>query len=82
MSLWFIVGFIVWVVCVLFMLAIVKGGHRVRGSGYEHKLYSRYKVKPLKNVEDLIKKEGKKTARTKRKPKTRRNQYQSIFVHK
>jgi hypothetical protein len=31
-------------------------------------------VKPLKNVEDSIKKEVEKTARTKRNPRTRKNQ--------
>jgi len=35
----FIVEFIVWAVCVLFMLAIIKGGHRLRGHGNEQKLY-------------------------------------------
>ena len=58
MTLWFIVGFIVWIVCVLFMLAIIKGGHRVRGSGYKQKLYLRRVVKN-KNIEDSIKKEGR-----------------------
>ena len=82
MTLWFIVGLIVWIVCVLFMLAIFKGGHRVRGHGYEQKLYSRYKVNPLRNVEDSIKKEVKKTTRTKRKPRTRRNHCLPISAHK
>ena len=39
MTLGFIVGFIVWILCVFFVLAIIKGGHRVRGNRYEHKLY-------------------------------------------
>ena len=39
MILGFIVGFIVWILCVFFVLAIIKGGHRVRGNRYEHKLY-------------------------------------------
>jgi hypothetical protein len=39
MILWFIVGLIVWTLCVLFILAIIKGGHKVRGNGYERKLY-------------------------------------------
>jgi hypothetical protein len=39
MILWFSVGFIVWISCVLFMLAIIKGGHRVRRNAYEQKLY-------------------------------------------
>ena len=56
MILWFIVGFIVWIVCVLFMLAIIKGGHRLRGHGYEQKLYLRSMDKSQK-VEDSIKKE-------------------------
>jgi hypothetical protein len=44
MVLWFIAGLIVWILCVLFMLAIIKGGHRVRGSRYEQKLYFRSMV--------------------------------------
>ena len=55
MILWITVkGLIVWLLCVLFMLAIFKGGHRTRGQGYEQKLYSRSEVK--------------KTTRTKRNP--------------
>ncbi len=65
MTLWFIVGFIVWVLCVLFMLALIKGGHRLRGHGYEQKLYLRSMDKN-QNIEDSIKKEVKKTARTSR----------------
>ncbi len=38
MILWFTVGFFVWLSCVLLMLAIIKGGHRVRASEYEQKL--------------------------------------------
>jgi len=38
MTLWLIVGFMVWILCVLFTLAIIKGGHRVRRHGYEQKL--------------------------------------------
>ncbi len=41
MTLWFIVGLIVWILWMLFMLAVFKGGHRIRGHGYEQKLYSR-----------------------------------------
>ncbi len=78
MTLWFIVGLIVWILCVLFFLVVFHEGHRIRGHGYEQKLYSRYMVKPLKNVEDSIKKEVKKTTRTKRNPRTRRNQCLSI----
>jgi hypothetical protein len=44
------------------MLAVFKGGHRIRGHGYEQKLYSGYMVKLLKNVEDSIKEVGKRTA--------------------
>ncbi len=40
MILWFIVGFIVWALCILFMLAISKGGSTTHG--YEQKLYFRY----------------------------------------
>jgi hypothetical protein len=47
------------------MLAIMKGGHRVRGSGYEQKLYFRSMVK-TQNIKNSIKKEMKKTTRTKR----------------
>jgi hypothetical protein len=50
------------------MLAIIKGGHRVRGSGYKQKLYLRRMVKN-QNIEDSIKKEEKKATRI------RRNQY-------
>jgi len=59
MTLWFIVGFIVWIVCVLFMLAIIKGGHRVRGSGYKQKLYLRSMGKN-QNVEDSKKKKKRR----------------------
>ncbi len=31
MILWFVVGFIVWILCILFMLAIFKGGNIARG---------------------------------------------------
>ncbi len=62
MTLWFIVGLIVWILCVLIMLAIIKGGHRIRGHGYEQKLYSRSKVN-TQNIKDSIKKEVKKESR-------------------
>jgi len=65
MSLWFILGLIVWILCVLFLLAILKGGHRKRGSGYEQKLYLRSRAN-THNVEESIKKEVKKTTRTKK----------------
>ena len=59
MILWFIVGFIVWIVCVLFMLAIIKGGHRVRRHGYEQKLYLRSMDKN-QNIEDSKKKKKRR----------------------
>ncbi len=65
MVLWFIVGLIVWILCVLFMLAIIKGGHRIRGNGYEQKLYYRSMVN-TQNIEDSIEKEVKNTTRTRR----------------
>ena len=57
MILWFVVGLIVWILCVLFMLAILKGGNITRG--YEQKQYLRYMVKTV-NVGDSVKevKEG------------------------
>ena len=79
MILWFIVGFIVWVLCILFMLAIFKGGNIARGK--KQKPYFRYMVN-TRNVEDSIKKEVKKTTRTKRNPRTRRNQCLPIAAHK
>ncbi len=50
MILWFIVGFIVWTLCILLMLAVFRGGHRNRGHGCKQQLYSRYMVNP-QNVE-------------------------------
>ncbi len=44
MILWFIVGFIVWTLCILLMLAVFHGGQRIRVHGYERKLYFRYMV--------------------------------------
>lgn len=55
MVLWFIVGLIMWILCVFFMLAIIKGGHRIRGSGYEKNYYTKSKVN-TQNIEDSIKK--------------------------
>jgi hypothetical protein len=55
MTLWLIVGFMVWILCVLFTLAIIKGGHRVRRHGYEQKLYLRSMDKN-QYIEDSIKK--------------------------
>ena len=46
----------VWIWSMLFMLAIIEGGHRVRGHGYEQKLYLRSMDKN-QNIEDSIKKE-------------------------
>ncbi len=54
MTFWIIVGLIVWTMCILFMLAILKGGHRIRGHGYEQKLCFRSKVN-TQNIEDSIK---------------------------
>ena len=65
MIFWFIVGFIVWTLCILLMLAVFHGGHRVRGHGYERKLYLRSMVN-AQNIEDSIKKEVKKVTRTRR----------------
>ncbi len=65
MVLWFILGLIAWILCVLFMLAIIKGGHRVRGSGYRQKQYFRSVVN-TQNIEDAIIKKVKKTAGTRR----------------
>ena len=65
MVLWFIVGLIVWILCVSFMLAIIKGGHRVRGNGYEQKLYFSGMVN-TQNIENSIAKEVKKNANKRR----------------
>ncbi len=59
MVLWFIVGFIVWVLCVLFMLAIFKG--RNISHGYEQKLHFRYMVN-TKKVRNSIRGVTKGTA--------------------
>ncbi len=40
MILWFIVGFIVWALCILFTLAILRGGNTTHG--YEQRLHYRY----------------------------------------
>ncbi len=63
MVLWFIVGIIVWLLCVSFMLAIIKGGHRVRGNRYEQKLFSRSAVN-TQNIRNSRIKEVKKAIRT------------------
>ncbi len=48
MVLWCVVGFTVWILCVLFMLAVIKGGHRNCGHECEQRLcqkhgeYSKY----------------------------------------
>ncbi len=44
MILWFIVGSILWALCILLMLAVFHGGNRIRGNGYEQKLYFRSMV--------------------------------------
>jgi len=36
MIIWFIAGLIVWILCILFMLAIFRGGHRIRGQRYNN----------------------------------------------
>ncbi|MFQ5787899.1 MAG: hypothetical protein ACE5H1_07945 [Thermodesulfobacteriota bacterium] len=59
MILWFIVGFIVWALCILFMLAIFKGGNTTHG--YEQKLHYRNMVNTQK-VRDSIKGVTKGTA--------------------
>ena len=74
MILWLIVGLIVWILCVLFMLAIFKGGHRIRGHGYEQKLY--FRSMNTQDMEESIKNEVRKT------PRTRRNQCPPISAHK
>ncbi len=56
MIFWSIIGSVIWIFIVLFILAIFKGGHRVRGHGYEQKLYLRSRDKN-QNIEDSIKKE-------------------------
>ncbi|MHC4455040.1 MAG: hypothetical protein ACYSWS_10170 [Planctomycetota bacterium] len=71
MTLWIIVGSIAWILCFEFMLAIFKGWHRIRGREYRQKLYLGSMVN-ARNIKDSIKKEVKKTTRT------RRNQYLSI----
>ncbi len=62
MILWISVGFIVWISCILFMLAIIKGGHRVRGNVYEQQLYFHSMIN-TKNRD----KEGKKKSEGKTK---------------
>ncbi len=52
MILWFVVGLIVWISCILFMLAIFKGGNITRGK--KQKPYFRYMVK-TRNVGDSVK---------------------------
>ena len=63
MILWIIVGLIVWMLCFVFMLAIFKGGHRIRGNGYRQRLYLKNMIN-TQNIKDSIKKEVKKTTRT------------------
>jgi hypothetical protein len=51
MIIWFVVGLIVWILCILFMLAIFKGGNTTRGRKQEP--YFRY-VGKTGNVEDSV----------------------------
>ncbi len=51
---WCIVGLLVWIICILFMMAILKVGHRIRGHGYEQILCFRSTVN-TQNIEDSIK---------------------------
>ncbi len=51
MILWFVVGLIVWILCILFMLAIFKGGNITRGK--KQKPHFRY-VGKTGNVEDPV----------------------------
>jgi hypothetical protein len=48
---WFVVGLIVWTLCILFMLAILKGGNITRGR--KQKPYFRYAGK-TGNVGDPV----------------------------
>ena len=59
MILWFIVGFIVWALCILFMLAIFKGGNATHG--YEQKLHYRY-MENTQKVRNSIRGVAKGTA--------------------
>ena len=59
MILWFIVGFIVWALCILFMLAIFKVGSTTHG--YEQKVYFRSMANTRK-VRNPIRKVTKWTA--------------------
>ncbi len=59
MILWFIIGFIVWALCILFMLAIFKGGSTTHG--YEQKLHYRNMVNTQK-VRNYIRGVAKGTA--------------------
>ncbi len=49
MVLWSLVGAIGWTFCVLFMLAIIKGGHMTRSN--ERRRYSRHMVSTQKKAE-------------------------------
>ncbi len=62
MVLWILGGFTVWILCVLFMLAVIKGGHRVRGNVYEQQLYFHSMINTKKRD-----KEGKKKSEWKTK---------------
>ncbi len=55
MTLWIIVGSIVWTLCVLLMLAIFKGGHRIRGHGYEQKtIFQKRSEEDYKNKKESM----------------------------
>ncbi len=66
MILWFTVGFFVWLSCVLLMLAIIKGGHRVRGSEYEQKLYHISMINTKNRKKESKKKGEEKTNKDRR----------------
>ncbi len=72
MSLWFPVGFMAWISCVSFMLAIIKGGHRVRGDGYEQKLYFQSTIN-TQNRNKEIKKKGREKSENVRRITERRS---------
>ncbi len=62
MILWFIVGFMVWILCVLFMLAIIKGECSICRNGYEQKLYYSSMVN-AQNIKDSTVKEVNKATK-------------------
>lgn len=66
MLFWSTVGFVAWILCVLFMLAIVKGGHNVRGNKYERELYLRSVVNTQNRRKEDKAKGEEKTKRGRR----------------